>query len=314
MGWMLLACFLFVIMSVSAKRAMIELSFLEVASARAGFGAIVIFVWARSRNVPLVVHDQRTQWARTIAGITSMFFGFYALSRLPLGDAVTLANLTPLILAVASQRVLGERNGSGLLVAVILGLGGVAMLAGASFSHGTHNADASGTAWGLVPFLAAIAGAFASAIAMIFLRRLGPRESAEGVSLHFAFWASLITFVVGVPWLRIPSWQALTSLVLAGISGGFAQVIMTKAYGLDKAARVSAVGYSGVVMSQIFGVLVLHESPGVRQLAGAGLVVISGLFLLGGALRESTIPTAGTAPRSPHTSPLPSATRTDPAR
>jgi drug/metabolite transporter (DMT)-like permease len=278
MGWMLFACFLFVIMSVAAKRAMTELSFLEVASGRAGFGAIVIFLWARSRGVPLVVHDQKTQWARTIAGITSMFFGFFALSRLPLGDAVTLANLTPLILALLSQRALGERAGSGLLIAVVLGLSGVAMLAGASFSHG----------FGLLPFLCAVAGAFSSAVAMIFLRRLGPRESAEGVSLHFAFWATLLTFVIGIPWLRVPSWPALISLVLAGVSGGFAQVIMTKAYGLDKAARVSAMGYSGVVMSQIFGVLVLHESPSVRQLAGAGLVVTSGLFLVGGALREST--------------------------
>lgn len=276
MGFMLFACFLFVIMSVAAKRAMTELSFLEVASGRAGFGAIVIFVWARMRGVSLVVHDRRAQWSRTAAGITSMFFGFYALSRLPLGDAVTLANLTPLILAVSSRRALGERAGNGLFLAVVLGLGGVAMLAGASFSHG----------FGVVPFGAAVAGAVSSAVAMIFLRRLGPRESSEGVSLHFAVWASILTFVLGLPWLRVPSPGALLSLVIAGMSGGFAQVFMTKAYGLDKAARVSAVSYSGVVMSQIFGVLILHESPSVRQLAGAGLVVASGLFLVGGALRE----------------------------
>jgi drug/metabolite transporter (DMT)-like permease len=276
MGWMLLACFLFVIMSVAAKRAMTELSFLEVASGRAGFGAIVIIAWARMRGIPLQVHDRRAQWSRTAAGIVSMFFGFYALSRLPLGDAVTLANLTPLILAMSSRRMLGERAGSGLFIAVVLGLGGVAMLAGATFSHG----------YGFFPFAAAVAGAFSSAVAMIFLRRLGPHESSEGVSLHFAVWASIITFAVGLPWFRIPSPAALLSLVIAGVSGGFAQVLMTRAYGLDKAARVSAVSYSGVVMSQIFGVLMLHESPGVRQLAGAGLVVTSGLFLVGGALRE----------------------------
>lgn len=287
MGWMLLACFLFVVMNVAAKRAMLELSFLEVASGRAGFGAVVIFLWARSRSIPIVVHDQKTQWARTLAGITSMFFGFFALSRLPLGDAVTLANLTPLILAVSSQRLLGERSGSGLLGAVVVGLAGVAMLAGASFSHGTHNAGAFGAAKGLLPFVAAVAGAFSSAVAMVFLRRLGPRESPEGVSLHFAIWAAIAMFVIGLPWARVPSLPALLSLMLAGVTGGFAQMIMTKAYGLDRAARVSAVGYSAVVMSQVFGVLVLHERPGIRQLGGAGLVITSGLILLGGALREN---------------------------
>jgi drug/metabolite transporter (DMT)-like permease len=276
MGWMVFACLLFAVMSLAAKRAMLEVSFLEVATGRALFGAITIWVWARSRGIPLVVHDKRTQWSRTGAGIAAMFFGFFALSRLPLGDAVTLANLTPLILAVASQRVLGERAGSGLLVAVTLGLLGVALLAGASFSRG----------YGAPAFVSAVIAAFCSAVAMIFLRRLGPRESPEGVSLHFAIYAALATFVVGLPWMRVPSFAALVSMVIAGFTGGAAQVAMTKAYGLDKAARVSAAGYSGVVISQILGVLFLHEVPGIRQLGGAALVVMSGLFLVGGALRE----------------------------
>jgi drug/metabolite transporter (DMT)-like permease len=280
MGWMVIACFLFAVMSLSAKRAMAELSFLEVATGRAAFGAVTIWVWARSRSIPIAVHDRRTQWSRTVAGIAAMFFGFYALSRLPLGDAVTLANLTPLILAVVSGKLLGERSGSGLLIAVLLGLGGVALLAGASLSH-PHGEQA-----GALAFAAAVVAAFCSAVAMIFLRRLGPRESPEGVSLHFAVWAAVVTFIVGLPFMRVPSLPALLSLMLAGFTGGAAQVAMTKAYGLDKAARVSAAGYSGVVISQVLGVLILHEIPGVRQLAGAALVVLSGLFLVGGALRE----------------------------
>jgi drug/metabolite transporter (DMT)-like permease len=274
---MVFASLLFAVMSLSAKRAMQELSFVEVASGRSLFGAVTIWMWARSRGIPLAVHDRRTQWSRTSAGIASMFCGFYALSKLPLGDAVTLSNLTPLILAVASGRILGERTGSGLLVAVTLGLFGVSLLAGASFSHG----------YGALPFTSAIVGAFCSAVAMIFLRRLGPRESPEGVSLHFAVWAAIVTFVVGLPWFRVPSLPALISLLVAGFCGGAAQVAMTKAYGLDKAARVSAAGYSGVVISQVLGLLFLHEIPGVRQLAGAGLVILSGMFLVGGALRES---------------------------
>ncbi len=222
------------------------------------------------------MHDKKAQWSRTIAGILSMFFGFYAMSRLPLGDAVTLGNLTPLMIAIASQRMLGERAGGGLALAIVLGFVGVAVLAGAQLhSHGALLAIGSG-----------VIGAFCSCMAMIFLRRLGPRESAEGVSLHFALWATLAMLLVGVGRQVVPSPSALLSLVLAGFTGGVAQVAMTKAYALDKAARVGAVGYSGVVFAQILGVLFLHEIPSVRQLAGAALVVLSGVFLVSGALRE----------------------------
>ncbi len=277
MAWMVFACLLFAVMSLAAKRAMQELSFLEVASGRALFGAITIWAFARARGASLVVHDRRTQWARTGAGICAMFCGFYALSRLPLGDAVTLGNLTPLFLAVVSRRVLGERSGGGLVVAVLLGLAGVALLAGAHFGPSPRAALA---------LVAAVAGAAFSCVAMLFLRRLGPRESAEGVSLHFQIWGAIATFVVGLPWFRIPSLLAFLSLVVAGLMGGLAQVVMTKAYGLDKAARVGAAGYSGVVISMILGALFLHEIPRPAQLAGAALVVMSGLLLLGGALLE----------------------------
>jgi drug/metabolite transporter (DMT)-like permease len=69
-------------------------------------------------------------------------------------------------------------------------------------------------------------------------------------------------------------------LVGAGMFGGIAQVAMTKAYGLDKAARAAALGYSGVVIAQVLGVLFLHEIPTGRQLVGAGLVVFSGALVL----------------------------------
>lgn len=277
MAWMVFACLLFAVMSLFAKRAMAELSFLEVASGRALFGAVTIWAFARARGASLVVHDRKTQWSRTGAGILAMFCSFYALSQLPLGDAVTLANLTPLFLAVASRRVLGERAGSGLVVAVLLGLAGVALLAGAHFGPSRGGASA---------LVAAVAGAAFSCVAMLFLRRLGARESAEGVSLHFQIWGAITTFVAGLPWFRVPGPMAFASLVLAGLMGGLAQVVMTKAYGLDKAARVGAAGYSGVVISMLLGVLFLHEIPGVSQLAGAALVVVSGLVLLFGAVRE----------------------------
>jgi drug/metabolite transporter (DMT)-like permease len=275
---MLFACALFSVMSLCVKRASAEVGFLEAATGRAFFGAITIWAYARSRGAPLRVHDRKLQWKRTIAGTLSMFFGFYALSKLPLGDAVTLSNLTPLMIAVAAHHVLGERTGRGLAVAVLLGLAGVALLAGAHFEY--HSQYQAGGIRAFFALGAGILGALFSCIAMMFLRQLSSRESAEGVSLHFLLFASLANFVVGLPLAKVPSLDALLSLIGAGIFGGIAQVAMTKAYGLDRAARVGALGYSGVVMAQVLGVTFLHEIPTGRQLVGASLVILSGAFVL----------------------------------
>ncbi len=269
-AYMLFACLLFTFMSLFVKRATRDVSFLEAAAGRAGFGALTIFAMARARGVSLRVSDRGLQWRRTLAGTASMCCGFYALSRLPLGDAVTIGNLTPLLLAVLSPVLLGERSGSSVWGAVVLGLLGVGLLAG------VHLAHPAGLWLGV---LAGIGGALFSSLAMAYLRRLGKKESPEGVSLHFATWAALLTFVASLPGFRIPSPIALLALVGAGLFGGFAQVAMTRAYSLDQAARVSAIGYSGVVFSQAIGVVVLHEVPTGRQLVGAALVVGSGVLL-----------------------------------
>jgi drug/metabolite transporter (DMT)-like permease len=275
MGWMLLAYLLFAVMNLVAKSAMRELPWHEVAAGRAAFGAITIFLFARARGVSLAVHDKKTQWMRTFAGIGSLMCGFYSLSRLPLGDAVTIGSLCPIFIALASRRALGERTGAGLAVAVVLGFCGVALLAGAQLHAGSGALFAIG--------IGVLGAAFACA-AMLFLRRLGPSESPEGVSLHFVGVSALVMIVFGLGRQVVPSPWALASLVAAGLSGGLAQVAMTKAYGLDRAARVGALGYSGVVFAQILGVVFLAEIPTGRQLGGAALVLLSGAFLAIGAL------------------------------
>jgi drug/metabolite transporter (DMT)-like permease len=269
-AYMLFACLLFTFMALFVKRATRDVSFLEAAAGRAGFGALTIVAMARARGVSLRVSDRGLQWRRTLAGTASMCCGFYALSRLPLGDAVTIGNLTPLMLAVLSPVLLGERSGSSVWAAVVLGLAGVGLLAGVHLAH-------PGGLW--LGLLAGIGGAFFSSLAMAFLRRLGKRESPEGVSLHFATWAAVITLLLSLPGFRAPTAVALLALAGAGVFGGVAQVAMTRAYALDQAARVSAVGYSGVVFSQAIGVALLHEVPTRRQLAGAGLVLSSGVLL-----------------------------------
>jgi drug/metabolite transporter (DMT)-like permease len=284
MGWMIFACFLFAVMGLCAKHAAREVSFLEVATGRAWFGALTIYAFARARGARLAVSDRRTQWARTIAGTLSMIFGFYALARLPLGDAVTISNLSPLMIAVASYKILGEKAGAALIVAVLLGLAGVALLAGAQFSAAGLGTPASKDL--ILALVCGVLGAFFSCVAMLYLRRLGARESAEGVSLHFLAWAGLVTLVLGIRDLRVPSFVSVLALAGAGVAGGLAQVVMTRAYGLDKAARVGAFGYSGVVISQALGALFLREIPSARQLAGAGLVVSSGLVLVSSGRKE----------------------------
>ncbi|MCC6215800.1 MAG: DMT family transporter [Polyangiaceae bacterium] len=284
------ATFAFAAMGVAAKLAYQRLPWHEVAAGRAGFGALAVWLWARSRGISLRVHDRGTQWRRTLAGTLALWCGFYALSVLPLGDAVTLSSLGPIFVAALSPWLLRERPGARVWAPLLLAFAGTACIAGV---------DAAGSAGRPLGVAAGLGGALAGTLAMIYLRRLGPSESAEGVSLHFMTWAAILTGAIGLGHHVVPGPAELALLALAGAAGALGQVMMTHAYGLDLAARVSALGYAGIVVNLGLAVALLGERPTKVQLVGSALVLVAGLGLAGlGAWRSprAAPPGGGAAP------------------
>ena len=90
-----------------------------------------------------------------------------------MGDAATLGATTPIFVALLSGPLLGERVGRHVALAVGLAFAGVILLVRPAFA----------IAWPVA--LVATLGAFFYALAMIWLRRIGPGESHEAIVLHF---------------------------------------------------------------------------------------------------------------------------------
>jgi drug/metabolite transporter (DMT)-like permease len=133
----------------------------------------------------------------------------------------------------------------------------------------------------------AILGALASAFAMIMLRRISQRETPESISLHFSLVAATACLVLALPTLAVPSARDIGCMIAAGLSAGMAQIAMTRAYALERAARVSGLSYLTVVVSALLGVTFLGEAAPPRALAGMVLVIAGGLVVvMGGDMRR----------------------------
>lgn len=274
--WMLLASALFALMALFSRLSAGAAPWTEVAFARAFFGLVVAAGVARFRGLPLVVQDQKRAWGRSLCGTTSMLCTFYVYGApdLPLGDAAALGATAPIFLAILAPFVLGEKSGRAGLLATPLAFLGVMLVVQPKLQIAGHLALISTT------------GALFSAIAMLFLRRLGPYESPEAVATHFSAVATVISFFVAIPTFHRPDATGFLALAGTGISAGLGQLAMTRAYALDHAARVGTVGYVGVVITQLLGVFVLDERPGVGQVLGTGLVITAGVLLAWSAVRR----------------------------
>jgi drug/metabolite transporter (DMT)-like permease len=67
--------------------------------------------------------------------------------------------------------------------------------------------------------------------------------------------------------------------VAMGVIGALSQLCLIRAFRLAPAAVVSPFSYTGLIWATIFGFVMFLELPGVWTLAGAALIVGSGLYV-----------------------------------
>jgi drug/metabolite transporter (DMT)-like permease len=279
LGWMLLAQVCFAAMNVSARLAGGDVPWPEVASARFLVGAVLAWGIARSRGASLAITDRRTSWMRAIFGTLSAVCTFYAITsrRINLGDAATLGATAPIFVAMLAPSLLGERSGRAVPVAAGIAFAGVALVLQPSFE------SAIGVA------MIATLGAFLYSIALISLRRLGGGETHEAVVFHFSCVALATMTALAIPGWRTPTPHGLLWLVATGITGGLAQLAMTRAYSLDRAARVSTLTFLGIVFTHLLAIPIFGEHPGWSQAVGAVLVMGAGVLLVRSVKAETTM-------------------------
>ena len=269
LAWMLLAQLLFAAMNVSTRLGARQLPWSEIAAVRFLIGVLIAFAVAHYRRSPLRITDQPNTWRRSVFGTTAAVCSFYAVasSRIALGDAVTLGATAPIFVAALSAPLLGERVAGHVRLAILLGFAGLVAVVRPSFG-------------GEIPVATiATVGAFFYALAMIWLRRIGPGESHEAVVLHFSLVASATFLILSLPVWRWPAWPAAGFLLSAGLTGGGAQIAMTRAYSLTPAAPVSALSGLSILFTYLIAVPVFGDQPTAWQIAGSLLVIVASLLL-----------------------------------
>ncbi|RWP80062.1 DMT family transporter, partial [Mesorhizobium sp.] len=216
--------------------------------------------------------------ARGVVGVCAMGLGFFALTRLPLPEAITLNYAQPLLVVVFSSIFLGEAIRVYRWSAVAVGLVGVVVI-----SWPELTLLSSGAALGdqeVLGVIAALVAAAISAVAMLLVRNLVQSEPTATIVLWFSVTASVLAL------LSLPfGWQALTPvqaglLVVSGFCGGVAQILMTAAYRHAEASVVAPFEYTSMVLGIAVGYLAFGDVPTVHMLIGGLIVVAAGIFII----------------------------------
>lgn len=272
---MLGGAFAFAVMGAFAHAASDHCDWQVIALTRSALAVLIGCLLAARDKTPLVFLRPKTLWVRSLAGSVSVMCNFYALSRLPVADALTLTNMFPLWIALLSWPVLGKLPECSVWVGMLCGLIGVVVMQQPYLGEGNL-----GT-------LAAVAGSFSSAVALIGLHRL--KEIApNAIVIHFST-VSIVTLLAML--LVVPTehglgsqlqmeWPVPALLLGVGVFATAGQLLLTRAFAAGAPARVAIVGLSQVGFAMAFDILIFDRSFQLHSLLGILLVMLPTVWLM----------------------------------
>lgn len=269
---MLLAAFLFSLMSVAVKYAAVGFTSAELVMYRGLIGVLMMAGLLRMQGVSLRSPVPGMHAWRSVVGVISLWGWFYSIAQLSLATATTLNFMSSVWLGAlfafgALMRGQVHRL-LPLLCAVLAGFVGVALVLQPTLADDQWLA-------GLVGLLSGLLAGWAYMLVSA-LGRAGEPESRTVFyfALGTAIGGALASMVQG---LSAWTWPAALWLLPVGVLASLGQWCMTRAYTQGATLVVASLQYSGVIFAVLFGVLLFEESIVWQGWLGMALIIASGI-------------------------------------
>lgn len=269
-SWMIVAGALFACMGVFVKLGAAFFSAAELAMYRSAVGLLLIGGMVLVRRQTVATVHWRTHFLRGGVGFVSLIAYFYAVTQMPLATAMTLSYTAPLFLAAMTTLLLGEKFPRLLIVAIVLGFSGTALIFRPSMSDGHF-----------LPALLAVGSGFFAAWAYLNVRKLGRAGEPDW---RIVFYFTLIATVGGAIWqATFSDFHAITRdnfwiLVGMGLTATGAQLSLTRAYRTGNTLVVGALSYSTVVFACVAGLIVWQDVLPLMSWLGIAIIIVGGVL------------------------------------
>lgn len=270
----------FLIMSTCIKLAGTGLAAGQITFYRSAFAIIPIAIYLAYRGELRAGFYTRNPFGhlkRGAIGIMAMGLGFYGLIHLPLPEAIAIGYAMPLFAVAFAAIFLGETVRLYRWTAVMVGLSGVMIISWPKLTLFSQTGIESGAALGAV---AVLLSAATGALAMIQVRKLVREEKTPTIVLYFSITASifsLATVPFGWDWLEL---KPTILLIVAGICGGIAQILLTESYRHADVSTIAPFEYTSILLGIIVAYFLFDDVPTLSMLAGTTIVVGAGIYII----------------------------------
>ncbi len=213
--------------------------------------------------------SMRLQLTRSLLLVASTALNFLALRYMQLADVLAIIFTFPFIVAIAAGPLLGEWIGWRRWLAILFGFCGVLLI--------TRPGTGSMQPAALFSLAATICYGFYAVIT-----RIVSRTDSNQTSLFYGNMIGALVMLPVLPFVWSPPSDAFIAALMlgTGVLGSLGHFCLISGHKLAPASVLSPFVYTQLIWVTILGYVVFGSLPTGWTLAGAAMVVSSGLYLL----------------------------------
>lgn len=229
-------------------------------------------IWRMSQRVFLLT------LLRTLMHIVGIGMMVSALYYLPLADAIAIAFVMPFIMLLLGHYVLGEEVGMRRMIACAVGFLGTLLVIQPSFQE---------VGW---PALLPMGVAINFALFMLVTRKIAKETDPIGLQAVSGVIAVVLMtpVLLLVPGSAVPmlAWDTVlpsdtwTLLIVIGLSGTLAHLLMTWSLRYAPSATLAPMQYLEIPIATIIGFAVFGDLPNGMASVGIVIIMASGLYIV----------------------------------
>jgi len=265
---MLLAMFAFAAMDGVSKALAQHLSIPQILWVRYIFYTAFVAIMLRKPGLKATLRSRQPwlQLGRALLIIVENGVFVLAFTMMPLADMHAIAAASPLIVVALSVPLLGEKVGVRRWLAVLGGFVGVLIIVRPGFQALDWRLGVAAT------------GTILWAVYQILVRMCARTDSSDTTWAWTAVVGLAATSTVGPfiwVWPDLHGWMLLLAIAALGT---LSHLALIKALGYAEAGALQPYGYTLLVWAAVIGFLMFGDVPDAWTIAGASVVILSGLY------------------------------------